>query len=442
MRVITIPYRPRPSQLEIHKQMDMHRWSVVVAHRRFGKTVAVVNQLIKAGTRCPLRNPRYAYIAPFRGQAKLIAWDYLKMYTRAMPGTIVNETELHVTLANGARISLFGADNPDSIRGIYLDGVVMDEYADMKPSLWNEVVRPLLADREGFAIFIGTPRGLDQFHEMYQTALYNDSWFAGMYPVDQTGVVSEKELEEMRATMTENAFRQEMYCDFTASGDDVYIPLSLVEPALGKRLGKHEYIYAPKIMAVGVARFGDDSTEIYMRQGLFAAHVETINQLDTMQVSAMVVHHIKEQTPHAVFIDETGIGSGVVDRVRQLGYDVIGVNAGGVAMKPAAYKNKRAEMWGLLKQWLQDGGALPNDRQLASQISTPFYEFDPSNRVVLEKKSDMKKRGLKSPDKADALAMTFAMPIYWDYDASMLHQFTGRQEVAMAATDYPLFGDY
>jgi phage terminase large subunit-like protein len=123
------------------------RFAVLVAHRRAGKTVACVNELIKGALTCQAKNPRFAYIAPLFKQAKDVAWEYLKEYTAVIPGREVNETELRVDLPNGGRIRLYGADNPDALRGIYLDGVILDEYADMRPSIWTEVLRPALSDR-------------------------------------------------------------------------------------------------------------------------------------------------------------------------------------------------------------------------------------------------------------------------------------------------------
>src|SRR5690606_9560529 len=137
---------------------------------------------IKAAVGCRLPRPRYGYVAPLYSQAKSIAWDYLKHYTAPIPGVRRNESELWVELPNGARIRLFGADNPDSLRGMYFDGVALDELAQMKPDTWTEVIRPALTDRGGFAVFIGTPKGVNIFHDLYQQAVRDPAWFAGFYP--------------------------------------------------------------------------------------------------------------------------------------------------------------------------------------------------------------------------------------------------------------------
>ena len=165
-RVTVIPYRPRRLQVVIHSALK--RFNVLVCHRRFGKTVLCINQIIRAALQEGGQpNRRYAYIAPLYKQAKQTAWDYLKFFTAPIEGREVNETELRIDLPNGNRIRLYGADSPDALRGIFLDGVVLDEYADMHPRLWGEVVRPALADRKGWVVFVGTPRGLNQFWEVY-----------------------------------------------------------------------------------------------------------------------------------------------------------------------------------------------------------------------------------------------------------------------------------
>lgn len=168
---VVIPYRPRFPQDEIHKQLETHRFCVLVAHRRLGKTVLSVNHLIKRAITDRKERGMYAYLAPFRNQAEQIAWGYLKHYTSQIPAISINEQKLSILLPNGATIRIFGADNPDALRGLYFDGVVIDEVAQIKPTLWGEVIRPALADRKGWAAFIGTPKGINLFSQIYDQAL-------------------------------------------------------------------------------------------------------------------------------------------------------------------------------------------------------------------------------------------------------------------------------
>src|SRR5690606_35091008 len=115
---------------------SLRRFSVLVIHRRAGKTVLAIMRLIASALRNEQQAPRYAYIAPQLNQAKDVAWSYLKHYGLKVPGAVANESELYVEFPNGARVRVYGADNPDRLRGIYLDGVVLDEVADMKSEVW------------------------------------------------------------------------------------------------------------------------------------------------------------------------------------------------------------------------------------------------------------------------------------------------------------------
>ena len=171
---IVIPYEPRVHQVELHEALDAHRFVVGVMHRRFGKTVAAINHLIKSAIECDKPNPRFAYIAPTYGQAKRIAWDYLLEYTRPLNAAI-NIAELRVDFY-GRRISLYGSDAPDSLRGQYYDGVCLDEVGDQNPKIWNEILRPALADRLGWCLFIGTPRGNNHFATLADRAKTEPGW--------------------------------------------------------------------------------------------------------------------------------------------------------------------------------------------------------------------------------------------------------------------------
>ena len=217
---IVIPYAPRSAFLPFHQRKQ--RWSVMVAHRRAGKTVACVNDLIKAALSEGKPDARYAYIAPQYNQAKDVAWMYVKRFCGVIPGAEFNESELRADLPNGARIRLYGADNPDRLRGIYLDGVVLDEYADMRPSVWGEIVRPLLTDRQGWATFIDTPKGRNAFWSVWDQAQDNDRWFRLMLRASETGILPADELSEARAQMTAEQYEQEFECSFEAAIQGAY----------------------------------------------------------------------------------------------------------------------------------------------------------------------------------------------------------------------------
>jgi hypothetical protein len=211
---VELDYRPREVFEDFHDRQQ--RWSVIVAHRRCGKTVLCINDLIYKALTDGKENGRYAYIAPYYSQAKNIAWDYLLHFSQPVLAK-ANQSELWVELINGARIRLYGADSPDGLRGIFLDSVVMDEYADMKPSIWGAVVRPLLTDRKGSATFIGTPKGHNAFWEMYQTGVKSDDWYVKVLRASQTGILPQDELDDAAKTMSQDQYLQEFECDFESA---------------------------------------------------------------------------------------------------------------------------------------------------------------------------------------------------------------------------------
>lgn len=217
---VTIPYKPREPQLAIHELMDKHRFGVVVAHRRMGKTVSAINHLIKSAMNNEQENPRFAYIAPTYGQAKRVAWDYLCKYVRPLGGT-ANISELRVDFM-GRRIQLYGSDNPDSLRGQYFDGVILDEIGDQNPKIWTEILRPALADRMGWCLFIGTPKGQNHFKDLRDRAEDTPEWGLLEFKASETKLVPESELKAARAEMGEDKYQQEFECSFHAAVEGSY----------------------------------------------------------------------------------------------------------------------------------------------------------------------------------------------------------------------------
>jgi hypothetical protein len=408
--VIDLGFRPRPWQADSLRRRK--RFNVEVVHRRGGKTVVKIMRLIDAALRCDKPMPRYGYVAPLLKQAKAIAWDYLKQFSRPIPGVTINESELFVELPNGARIRIFGADNPDSLRGLYFDGVVLDETADMKPEVWTTIILPAILDRGGWADFIGTPKGINLFSEMYFKALKDPDWYASLRTVYDTGALSEAEIELARSTMTEAQFRQEFLCDFTAGSSNALIAVDIVQAAAGKHLREDEYGFAARILGVDVARQGDDRTVLFRRQGLATFPPIVMRGADSMAVAARVAAEMAEWDPDAVLVDGTGgYGAGVIDRLRQLGHAPIEVQFGGKALDPR-FANKRVEMYWTMAEWLRSGGAIPDLPELKIELCTPTYDHDNARGVMrLESKDDIKARMGVSPDLADALALTFAVHV-------------------------------
>lgn len=325
---IVIPYKPRPLQLEIHR--GLKRFSVIVCHRRFGKTVLAINELIKSALQCQLPNPRYAYIAPLFVQSKAVAWDYVKHFTAPLPDVGKNEAELRVDLPNGARISLYGAENPDRLRGLYFDGVVLDEYADMSPRMWSEVIRPAISDRKGWALFIGTPKGRNQFWQIYNNAKTDEEWYSAIFPASKTGIVDADELKAARKMMTEEQYNQEFECSFQAALIGAYYgrEISLLEAnkqvtnvAWEKELEVHT------AWDLGM----DDATAIW-----FAQRVNNeIRLIDYYENSGCGLDHyakvLKDKPyvygnhwlPHDAQVKELGTGKSRVETLRSLGINPI-----------------------------------------------------------------------------------------------------------------------
>lgn len=230
MQPIDTGYRPRAQQRLIHDAVAANRFTVVVAHRRMGKTVAAINQMIHSALTNTRAAPRYAYIAPTYAQAKRVAFDYLQDFTRPL-GAEANIAELRVDFFR-RRISLYGSDHADSLRGQYFDGVVLDEFGDQNPRIWTEVVRPALADRGGWALIIGTPRGDNHFRELRDRAARGDGWGLLEFKASATGVLEPTELAAARLEMGEDRYAQEFECSFDAPAVGSYYATLLKDTAI------------------------------------------------------------------------------------------------------------------------------------------------------------------------------------------------------------------
>lgn len=326
---ITIPYAPRVHQLAIHQALEEKRFGVVVCHRRFGKTVMAVNHLIRAALTCTKDRPRFAYVAPTYRQGKAIAWDYLKHYADVVPGRVFNETELRVDIPNGAQIRIYGADNPDSLRGIYLDGAVLDEFGLMQGRVWSEVIRPALSDRMGWAAFLGTPNGKNAFWEMRDSAVGSDAWFLAEYRASSTGIIHPDELADARRQMTPDEYAQEFECSFEAS---VKGAIYATELAAAKEQGRvAKAIHDP---ALQVHTFWDigvgDATSIWFAQQL-RGEIRLVDYYETSgEAIAHYVQVLKSKPytygrhvlPHDAAARELGTGKSIEEMLRTLGVKV------------------------------------------------------------------------------------------------------------------------
>lgn len=317
-------YRPRPLQARLHR--NLKRFNVLVAHRRFGKTVFCVNELIARAAANRLERPRYAYVAPLFTQAKDVAWEYLKRYTAPIPGASVHESELRVDLPGGGRIRLYGADNPDRLRGLYLDGVVFDEYAQIHPRLWAEVIRPALADRQGWAIFIGTPMGRNQLHGIYEQARRETDWHAALFRASETGVIPVAELDAARRTMSDEQYAQEFECSFDAAVSGAYYGKLMAAAEREQRIAAAPW--EPKLPVHTAWDLGiGDSTAIWFCQQAG----REVRLIDYYEASGVGLDHYARALgerpyvygdhllPHDAEVKELGTGKSRVETLASLG---------------------------------------------------------------------------------------------------------------------------
>lgn len=236
----------------------------MVAHRRCGKTVACINDLIKRAAQEGKRDGRYAYVAPYYAQAKSVAWDYLLKFSEPIR-THANQSELWVQLRGGARIRLYGADNPDALRGLYMDGVILDEFADMRPTVWGSIIRPLLADRNGWAVFIGTPKGKNAFYDVFRYATKSAEWFTKSLRASQTGIIPDAELEDAKKSMSDSEYEQEFEVSFEAAVIGAYYGKEFKALEAEGRIREIEYDRAHPVYSAWDLGY-TDSTAIWIFQ--------------------------------------------------------------------------------------------------------------------------------------------------------------------------------
>ena len=213
---MSLKYVPRDQFVSFHNRQQ--RWAALNTHRRAGKTVAIVNDLIFGTLECQQRKPQLAYVGPTYSQAKRVAWAYLKDYAEPYLSKPPQEAELKVTLKNEGTIHVLGADNADSLRGMYLDGTVNDEYALFRPSVFSQVIRPALSDRNGWSVFVSTPRGKNLFYDVCEQARKSPAeWFFLTLKASTSGIIARNELDALRRDMDPEEYAQEYECSFDSA---------------------------------------------------------------------------------------------------------------------------------------------------------------------------------------------------------------------------------
>ena len=322
---IVIPYKPREHQKAVHNKLK--RFNVLVCHRRFGKTVLCINELLKRAMQNTLTRPRYYYLAPTYSMAKRTAWDYVKEYTGVLPDVTYHETELRADLPNGARIQLLGCERPDSLRGLYIDGVVLDEVAQMPPRLWTEVIRPALSDRNGFMIAIGTPQGHNSFHKLYDHALHQENdWYAETFKASETDIISELELNEAKALMPEEVYQSEFECSFDSASIGSIYAKGLNKAEEDKRITKVPYELGIKVNTYWDLGMADKTAIWFVQQKGSAFHIidyfedsgESLEYYTTVLDEKKYIYDT-HYLPHDAQVRELGTGVSRVETAQSLG---------------------------------------------------------------------------------------------------------------------------
>lgn len=379
-REIIISYSPRAPQLEIHQAVDEARFVVVVAHRRMGKTVSAINQLIKSAVMCNRERPRYAYIAPTYSQAKRVAFDYLTHYTRPLDA-VANIAELRVDFWD-RRIQLYGSENPDSLRGQYFDGVILDEVGDQNPKIWNEIVRPALADRQGWAMFIGTPKGQNHFKELRDRAETEPNWKLLEFKASQTGIVNEDELKAAEREMGQEKYQQEFECSFSASVEGSYYGKLVNEIEAKGQLCKIERDDLCKTYVAWDLGMGD-STSIWVAQVAgqeirLMDYIENHGQgLDwyVRELTNRGWHKASQLLPHDVQVRELGTGRSRLEVLQDAGLDCTVVPRLGVDDGIQAVRRMLPRCW----------FNIPATKQGVDCIRNYRREYDEKRQVFFDK---------------------------------------------------------
>lgn len=424
-------YNPSVYQREVHKFRKMQPYTTLVAHRRFGKTELGLMELLQGALMCQRRLPIFDYIAPTLKQAKNIAWEKMQYFAETarqngMTNIKISKTDTNIKISRGgdigiATISLAGWEEPESLRGPYCDGMIIDEAADQKPGVWGKILAPKLADRHGWALITGTVKGLDQFYDFYSKGVdgpdKEEFWGSMYYPVDLTrGNIPWLDvyaLDSLRSGMTDIEWDQEMNCNWTASSENILIPLKVIEKAVARNLREDDWLNSPHILGVDVAGSGSDPFCIARRWGPWFAGTTKIKNPDVNILANIIIGMVNRYEIDAVFVDGTGGYAGaLMTAIRNMGIKcpIYEIGFKSRAVDEIHYANIRAEMWDKMRDYIDRSAGLPNDINLKRELSCPVYKYN-NSRLQLESKDDIRKKLGHSPDEADAYALTFAYKV-------------------------------
>ena len=352
---------------------------MVVCHRRWGKTVCLLNHLLRAAIQCGKRNPRFHYLTASYRMAKQVSWDYVHQFAGTIPGVRFNETELRCDLPNGARIQLLGGEDESRLRGMYSDGIVIDEMGIMSETIFTEVIRPMLVDRKGsWCCMIGTPQGHNLFYDYWQAAADDPEWYRVMYRASETGIIPQKELEAARQSMNDDAYRQEFECSFEAATPGAVYGREMQELEEKGQVTHVPYDPALRVDTHFDLGINDATSVIFTQTAGRALHVidyfEARNEglpFYARMLDEKGYLYGRHHAPHDIEVRELGTGKSR----REIAWD-LGINFEVVPKLPIEDGIHAARMQ-LPKTWF--------DRENCHQLleSLRFYHrvYDPKNRM-------------------------------------------------------------
>jgi hypothetical protein len=363
----------------------------------------------------------YFYFLPTYAQGKKVIWDGIdgsgRRFLDYIPKELIaskNGTEMKIELVLGSIIQIVGTDNFDSIMGSNPVGCVFSEYSLQDPRAWD-FIRPILRENGGWAVFNFTPRGMNHAWDIYRMALENPSWFAQRLTVDDTKALTLDQIdEERKAGMPENVIQQEYYCDFSSSDANVLVPLYLIESAIGRQVS---FAHTMPVAGLDLGYSLDgDPTALVIRQGGRIMHIAECQKNDYREIAGWAENLMRQYDCRNVAIDAIGWGAGVKQPLEDLGFDVVAVNVAESAPTAERFGRLRDELWFMCREWFEAKQnsipeELPLRGKLVAELSGVTYEFtSATSRIKVQSKKDMKKDGKQSPNIADALCLTFAIP--------------------------------
>lgn len=377
--------------------------------------------------------------APTAHQLQDVLWAEVRKWGARLPSLWKSELEVtseqvRFKTSPGFAVARTGRkENPEALQGFHAANLFFfcDEASGIADVVFSVAQGTLSTEGARIILAANPTRTSGYFFNAFHRD--RDRWTRFTFSSAESPYVSADYVKEIAETYgaESDMYRVRVLGEFPNTSDLQFIPTNAVEAAAGRHLREDLYGFAPVILGVDVARYGDDRSVIFKRQGLASFILWQGRGVDTMTLADRVASFEEEHKADAVMVDGTGVGAGVVDRLRQMGRRPICVEAAGASLLSNCL-NKRAEMWWRLRDWLKDGGAIPCDADLKDDLTAPEYSFTTSGKCQVEKKADMKRRGLPSPDLADALALTFAAPVRTTVDRRGLRP--------VADGDFDVFG--